>query len=203
MGSYHETLAKKRAEEFQERLRRDEERMHPVFRLRFDGKSLSLNENGKPLQTWPAISGDPKFQEPKHQARKDKGPIPQGRYRMKVDEIQDLGLLDEAIGTIASPIFKAVADKKLGGWHGGRSAWGRHRAWLTPAPGTRAQGRDGFSIHGGWFPGSAGCIDLTSEIDDFTEVMRALPHKEVDVEVDYGWQGDANHRPVWPSRGRP
>jgi len=26
---------------------------------------------------------------------------------------------------------------------------------------------DDFSIHGGWVPGLAGCIDLTSNIDNF------------------------------------
>lgn len=38
------------------------------------------------------------------------------------------------------------------------------------------------------------CIDLTSEMDDFADLMQALGQDEVDVQVDYGWQGSPNHR---------
>lgn len=47
---------------------------------------------------------------------------------------------------------------------------------------------------GGLLPGSAGCIDLTSEMDDFADLMQALGQDEIDVRVDYGWQGSPNHR---------
>jgi hypothetical protein len=93
-----------------------------------------------------------------------------------------------------STVERAMGAFDLGPWPGGTPAWGNYRFWLMPGKDTRTFGRDNFSIHGGWFPGSAGCIDLTSEIDDFADLMRALGQDEIDVRVDYGWQGSANHR---------
>lgn len=81
-----------------------------------------------------------------------------------------------------------------GEWPGGTAAWGRHRFWLTPKAGTETFGRDGFSIHGGTAPGSAGCIDLTDEMDEFADLMQAIGQDDVAVEVDYGWLGSPNHR---------
>ena len=63
-----------------------------------------------------------------------------------------------------------------GTWPGGQSSWGCHRIWLEPMDGTDVHGRSGFSIHGGEDPGSAGCIDLTSPMDDF--IKRFLRHGE-------------------------
>ena len=47
--------------------------------------------------------------------------------------------------------------------------WWTSRVWLEPAKETNTYGRDNFSIHGGWEPGSNGCIDLTSQMGDFTK----------------------------------
>jgi hypothetical protein len=44
-----------------------------------------------------------------------------------------------------------------GTWRGGTPAWGRYRFWLKPEANTKTFGRDNFSVHGGWTPGSAGC----------------------------------------------
>lgn len=38
-----------------------------------------------------------------------------------------------------------------------RGDWGDWRAALTPDPGTTTFGRSGFFLHGGSYPGSAGC----------------------------------------------
>jgi hypothetical protein len=81
-----------------------------------------------------------------------------------------------------------------GPWPKGIPAWGNYRVWLNPDPDTETFGRGNFSIHGGWTPGSAGCIDLTREMDDFAELMQSLGQDEVLVRVDYGWQGSPNHR---------
>ena len=51
-------------------------------------------------------------------------------------------------------------------WH--ELSWGISRVWLEPSKNTNTLGRDNFSIHGGIEPGSAGCIDLTNYIDNFT-----------------------------------
>ena len=66
--------------------------------------------------------------------------------------------------------------------------------WLAPHANTQTFGRDNFSIHGGSDPGSAGCIDLMSEMDDFADLMQVLGQDEVSVRVDYGWEGSPNHR---------
>ena len=52
---------------------------------------------------------------------------------------------------------------------GGTDSWGNSRVWLDASKDTNTYGRSGFSIHGGAIPGSAGCIDLTSSMDDFTK----------------------------------
>lgn len=168
--------------EFRERLRRFEERMHPQF----DGTQLALQENGQPIMSWPAVSGRPGTQGPEYQSYRDHGPLPQGGYRVNVSEMQryeDLSDLD-----------KVIAPFDHGPWAGDTPAWGRYRLWLKPDASTNTFGRDNFSIHGGWTPGSAGCIDLTSEMDDFADLMQALGQDEVGVDVDYGWQGSPNHR---------
>lgn len=76
----------------------------------------------------------------------------------------------------------------------GNAGLGQFRFWLRPKADTQTFGRGNFAIHGGMSPGSAGCIDLTSEMDDFADLMQALGQDEMDVQVDYGWQGSPNHR---------
>ena len=46
---------------------------------------------------------------------------------------------------------------------------GNHRIWLYSLEGTNTFGRDGFSLHGGKFLGSAGCVDLGYGIDSFID----------------------------------
>jgi hypothetical protein len=172
--------------EFHERLRRYEERMHPSYELRFDGQKLSLQENGRTITEWPAVSGRPGTQGPEYQSYRDNGPLPQGDYRIKVNEMQSY--------EDTSPYDRLKGVFNHGTWRGGTPAWGKYRFWLKPGVDTRTFGRDNFSIHGGWTPGSAGCIDLTGEIDDFADLMQAIGQDELNVRVDYGWQGGPNHR---------
>lgn len=169
-----------------EALRRHEERNHPQYDLKFDGRKLALRENGRAIVDWPAMSGRPETQGGAYQSYRDHGPLPQGRYRFKVGELQRYD--DLSFGQ------RAMAPLDMGQWAGGIPAWGRHRFWLTPKDDTKTFGRDGFSIHGGWMPGSAGCIDLTDAMDEFTELMQAIGQDDIEVEVDYGWDGSPNHR---------
>lgn len=179
-------VAVKGDRELRRRLEQYERRMHPSYSLRFDGRELALQENGTAIVTWPAVSGRDEMQGPEYQSYRDHGPLPQGRYRFKVSELQRYDDLS-AVQKIVGPIGR-------GEWKGGVPAWGKHRFWLTPAENTRTFGRDNFSIHGGWVPGSAGCIDLTDQMDEFTDLMQALGSDEVEVQVDYGWDGPPNHR---------
>lgn len=59
-----------------------------------------------------------------------------------------------------------------------------HRVWLEPSKETNTYGRDKFSIHGGMWPGSAGCIDMTSNIKNFVALFSFID-KDLIVEVKY------------------
>lgn len=171
-------------EEFRRRLTAYESRMHPSYDLRFNGRELVLRENGKPILDWPAVSGRPGKQAPEFQSERDQGPLPQGDYRFSVSGVQRYEDLSD---------WQRLKGKVGGGqWPGGQDSWGRYRFWLTPAPGTETFKRDNFSIHGGSSPGSAGCIDLTDQMDAFTDLMTALGQDEIDVKVEY--PGSPNHR---------
>lgn len=182
-GSQSSTAAD---DEFRRRLKTYEARMHPNYDLRFNGRELVLRENGKPILNWPAVYGRAGRQSPEFQTRRGQGPLPEGEYQFKVGGLQrydEIGSLQKALGTVDA-----------GRWPGGQRSWGRYRFWLTPAPGTETFARSGFSIHGGSTPGSAGCIDLTDEMDEFAGLMTALGQDEIKVRVDYGAAGSANHR---------
>ncbi len=56
-----------------------------------------------------------------------------------------------------------------GTWPGSLYSWGSSRIALEASKETNTFDRGGFYIHGGWEPGSNGCIDLTSQMDDFTK----------------------------------
>ncbi|MEZ5601109.1 MAG: DUF2778 domain-containing protein [Candidatus Competibacteraceae bacterium] len=78
------------------------------------------------------------------------GPIPQGIYWIRPDELDDNWLNCRLSDRFAN-------------------AWGRYRISIHPFT-TETFGRGGFFIHGGATPGSAGCIDLTNHMDRFVAV---------------------------------
>lgn len=138
--------------------------------LMFDGRSLKLKtRNGRLKRSWPATSGAP-GSAPSGQSRADYGPIPEGRYSARFDKTLDIesgqDLWDQLKWIIKSP------------------RWGLIVTPLEPLQGTKTYGRGDFSIHGGFFPGSKGCIDLTFKNDDFHALLR-LYRKNIDVLVKY------------------
>ena len=134
--------------------------------LHYDGKKLSWrNDDGKTIQEWDAVSGRDGYQDPAFQGLADKGPIPEGAYDVKQSELQFIGNRS-ALATVA-------AEAGFTAWPGGESSWGQSRVWLSPASGTNTLGRSGFSVHGGSYPGSAGCIDLTSNMPSFTSRVQS------------------------------
>jgi hypothetical protein len=124
--------------------------------LYFDGKSLELRNATGRVRAWSGVSGQPGFQGSEHQETKDTGPLPEGVWLARQSRFERIGVY----GSIAGLSGR-------GTWPGSTAAWGRFRIWLEPVGDTRTHGRSGFSIHGGLTPGSAGCIDLTSNVDDF------------------------------------
>ena len=96
-----------------------------------------------------------------------------GLYYLKQKNIQSIDNLspkDKAISFIggATKLF----GYPVGSWPGLSYVWGNNRAWLEPDQHTNTYGRKNFSIHGGSTPGSAGCIDLTSEMDNFSKKIK-------------------------------
>jgi hypothetical protein len=136
--------------------------------LHFNGKFLLLRvvEKDKILRfNYKAVSGRPlkdgSFDYSKErQAIKNQGPIPEGEYHINPQEIQytaDRSTYDKFKGIFGGGTFK-----------GGTVTWGIGRVWIYPQQVTvKGIIRDNFSIHGGAEPGSAGCIDLTSNDKDF------------------------------------
>lgn len=145
----------------------------------FNGKTLTIYQDGKPVISWDAVSGNKDFQSSEYQNLKSKGPIPEGIYVARQEKLQHMSPLDWAIG------WTRVFGDNLGGkWPGSSVSWGSSRVWLEPSKETDTFGRDKFSIHGGTFPGSAGCIDLTSSMDDFTKWFENNGHDLI-VNVKY------------------
>ena len=122
--------------------------------ISFNGKRLALQ--GKTTQFFPAVSGkkDPTLgfvYTIDRQKMGREGPIPAGEYWINFDELWE------------------------NAWYkrGSSSAWGNYRLTLHVFPATNTYGRGGFFIHGGSVPGSAGCIDLTTNMDVFVKAMEA------------------------------
>ena len=136
----------------------------------FDGVALTVNTNDKRTGYWGAMSGMPSYQGKEMQKEKDKGPLPEGIYVIRQINAQHRD--------------KYSAKGKITGWPGGYASWGDHRVWLEPAKETNTFGRDKFSIHGSVAFGSAGCIDLRTEISDFIKWFEQNK-KDVILHVKY------------------
>jgi hypothetical protein len=150
--------------------------------LHFNGTRLIWVENGA-HQSWHAVSGAPGHTDKEHQATRHLGPIPEGHYSARQDRLQrweNYSWSDRRRCIIRA--FGIV--KGSGTWPGCVMSWGKRRVWLDPLRGTRTHGRSDFSIHGGWVAGSAGCIDLTSDMPSFVDAFLKYG-KDMDVVVRY------------------
>ena len=139
----------------------------------FDGKKFTLYENDKPIISWNAVSGKDGYRSPEYQNLKDTGPIPEGTYVARQSELQHI----TPYGIIAG-----VAN--AGTWPGSLYSWGSSRVKLESSQQTNTYGRGGFYIHGGWVPGSAGCIDLTSNMDNFVALFDYIGNDLI-IKVEY------------------
>jgi hypothetical protein len=142
--------------------------------LRFNGRNLQYILNGKVVREWPAVSGRPNRQSKEYQYERNQGPIPEGKWQLgERQDINSIGSWDRVKGFFGG-----------GSWRGLEDSWGNHRIWLNPDSTTETRGRSGFSIHGGAEAGSAGCIDLTDQMDDFHDFMKNKSNN-IPVVVDY------------------
>ncbi|MBF0135746.1 MAG: DUF2778 domain-containing protein [Magnetococcales bacterium] len=160
--------------------------------LAFNGDELAHFVDGKKVKSWAGVSGKDEFQDAKYQDMAAMGPIPEGKWDVKQKNHQkfnDLTMSEQATSWIGGGLRALKVDKilkkNIGKWPGGTVSWGDHRVWLKPAPGVETYNRSGFTIHGGWTPGSAGCIDLTDKMDDFADWF--MKHgQDVPLYVKYG-----------------
>ncbi len=77
-----------------------------------------------------------------------------------------IGVLDAAIGAATG-----VLGINRGTWKGSLPAWGMRRIWLKPDSDANTYERDGFTIHGGFSKGSAGCIDIPWQTGTLSDYM--------------------------------
>lgn len=143
----------------------------------FDGTSLTLYENDKKIKSWNGMSGKPDYQGKENQGLKNKGPLPEGTY---VARQSNLYYFDDMPWLHKKVAWTRVLTK----FPGGRSSWGNSKVALEPSPQNNMFGRDKFNIHGGDELGSLGCIDLTSQMDDFTKWFTENK-KDVIIRVKY------------------
>lgn len=150
--------------------------IHPSVTIEFDGKEFKAIENGKVVKSWSAVSGRPGYQGAENQGDKNKGPLPEGEWVLRQDQLQNIDKLSE---------WERLKGRFGGSsWPGLEDFWGKTRIWLEPGEGTDTKGRGGFSVHGGKTPGSAGCIDLTDQMEGFANYFKGMG-KNVKVRVDY------------------
>jgi RHS repeat-associated protein len=109
------------------------------------------------LGSYPAMSGNVGQTDPRI---RNQGPLPPGLYSLKPSEVSAGGFMRDLLGD-----------------------WGRWRVPIKPQFGTDTFGRDGFFIHGGKRPGSAGCIDVGSYDNELFELIRRSPDPMIDVMV--------------------
>ncbi len=153
-------------------------RMEREDYLIFNGRQLRWMRRRRELRTWTAVSGAEGYQDSAHQALQNLGPIPAGMYLGPTSELQDR-IREQSLTRWMAGLVGG------GTWPGNQASWGNFRLWLFPLVGTATHGRSGFTIHGGWFPGSAGCIDLVGGMDSFVEFFKSYG-KSVTVLVAYG-----------------
>ena len=133
-----------------------------LSRVDFDGQYLRFIENGHTILELPAMSGKSEYQEKKYQNLINKGQIPEGSYRIKQNNVQDIDKVSNLLGYTG----RGMAP---GGWN----SWGLKRVWLEPFNTNSMYNRNKFSIHGGANLGSSGCIDLAKhELEFFNKLKK-------------------------------
>ena len=132
----------------------------PNCYMTFDGQNLGLYNNTGQIENLNAQSGRDDYQSAQYQNVANKGPIPEGTYYANQNQRKNITAFDAVAGTGIGIANKLGANIHRGKWNGGPISWGTKRVWLQPDANTNTYGRSGFTIHGGWSKGSAGCIDI-------------------------------------------
>lgn len=128
---------------------------------------------------------------------KEQGPIPIGEYKINKLQKRTNGSSRELNSKPIPELIKLFNNNKeaLKG-HDFNSgtlhdllAWGDYRYPIQPLEGTNTFGRGSFYVHGGGLPGSIGCIDLTTSMEDFSnffeEWKRKTGNESIRISVKY------------------
>lgn len=175
----------------------------------FDGENLVVSENGVEVTRFAATSGRPTrvksahalrcrgsvsevyVNNPRYVAVEDHGAIPEGTYRFRAAQVQQFTeneqteLIDAAVrGTGNIRVGTPRTRVHTGDWGRGRVPLHPASVEPGPAPCTGTRARSGFYLHGGIIPGSAGCIDIGSRMDDLAALIAGNPHR-ITLRVDY------------------
>ena len=123
--------------------------------LRFDGRALWMRDgSGTLIGAWNAVSGMPGGADP----------IPEGLYLARQADLQRIGLAQAILGFVSKGLLEPLTGGPWFTWPGSVRSWGDLRIPLIPL---QEQRRGGMFLHGGWIPGSGGCIDLTGQMGSF------------------------------------
>ncbi|WP_185908979.1 tlde1 domain-containing protein, partial [Campylobacter troglodytis] len=179
------------------RIRNKFKRHKNSLALKFDGRSLSILLNDKIAHSFQAVSGRAQKIDDKHyftyekerQALKNEGPIPEGEYYITpLSENVNDGVQYWDKAGIWQKLFAwlSFVDIKMGSWAKATPAWGKIRIPIQPKTKLviNSKGeevlRSNFFIHGGIQAGSAGCIDLWKNNDEFFKVFLEYVEKYKD-----------------------
>jgi hypothetical protein len=126
--------------------------------LWYDGAQLVLLDtaDGSEARRWPAFSGTPGISaSPANQRRENTGSIPAGLFTIDPKETQSKATADDLWDWIA--------------WVNKERSWGTYYTALHSAyvDDPQAARRSKMFIHGGARPGTAGCLDLVDQSEDF------------------------------------
>ncbi|RDU60227.1 DUF2778 domain-containing protein [Helicobacter sp. MIT 14-3879] len=179
---------------------KEKEDKYASISLKFNGKFLTIiiKENNNEIKriSFQAVSGRPKKDNGKHyftyekerQMLKDERPIPEGEYYItplsenKDDGVQELSIIDNIIGSVSWVLSKVKLPKR-GEFYGSSFVWGTIRIPIQPKTKTFTDSegqtitRNNFFIHGGVEAGSAGCIDLWKDNEEFFKIFLAYVEK--------------------------
>ena len=135
-------------------------------RILFDGQKIRvLNRKGEVLWEGHATSGKGKYMnDPNAQHLQDLGPIPEGEYYFSGKDWNAQSPLRQLYNIVR-----------------GNGDWGDYNVRLKPV--TYKGSRHSFYLHGGKYPGSAGCIDALGGIKQIRNLT--FRQNRIDLQVKY------------------
>ncbi|MDG5817029.1 hypothetical protein QA601_18170 [Chitinispirillales bacterium ANBcel5] len=124
-----------------------------------DGKEVPFKvDDTTSVNALKAFTGSADLQPPEGQDKVNEGPIPEGIWWLKRDNLQCIDDLGFWRGTFGRT------------WPGGVERWGRYRLWLEHDPETKNQGRTNLCVLGNESRNTGGNIHIFDSETDFTDM---------------------------------